>query len=154
MRLPIPLAVCAVLAGRLLAAQEPAFDVASIRLNQAASQRSEIQLTPMGRFNAISATPRSIILRAHGLVDAQLIDAPQWLSEERYDIDARVAATPAGGPDSLLPHVRALLVDRFKLRARPETRELPAHALTFARRDRTPGPQMRPTQTDCIPTRR
>lgn len=148
MRLPIPLA-CVVLAATLRAAQEPAFDVASIRPNQTPGQRSEIQLTPAGRLNAISATPRSIILRAYGLVDAQLIGAPQWLNEERYDVDARVAAAPAGGPDSLLPHVRALLVDRFKLKARPDTRELPAYALTFARRDQQLGSLIRKTDTDC-----
>ena len=149
MRLPIPLVVCAILAVRLVAAQEPAFDVASIRPNQTPSQRSEIQLTPTGRFTATGTPPKSIILRAHGLIDAQLIGAPKWLSEERYDIDARVAVAPAGGPDSLLPHIRALLVDRFKLKAHPDTRELPAYALTFARRDRALGAQMRPTQTDC-----
>jgi uncharacterized protein (TIGR03435 family) len=148
MRLPIPLVVC-VLAASQLAAQEPAFDVASIRPNQTPAQRSEIQLTPTGRFNAINATPRSIILRAHGLVDAQLISAPPWLSEERYDIDARVATAPAGGPESLLPHVRALLADRFRLEARPDTREMSAYALTFARRDRQLGSLIRKTETDC-----
>jgi uncharacterized protein (TIGR03435 family) len=148
MRLPLPLVVCAVLAAPLLA-QEPAFDVASIRLNQTPGQRIEIQITPTGRLNATSTTPKSLILRAYGLVDAQLIGAPQWLNDERYDIDARVAAAPAGGPDSLLPHIRALLVDRFKLKARPDTRELSAYALTFARRDQQLGSLIRKTETDC-----
>jgi uncharacterized protein (TIGR03435 family) len=147
MRLIIPLVVCVLAAP--LPAQEPAFDVASIRPNQTPGQRSEIQITPTGRLNATSTTPKSLILRAYGLVDSQLINAPGWLNEARYDIDARVATALPGGPDSLLPHIRALLVERFKLNARPDTRELPAYALTFARRDQQLGALIRKTETDC-----
>jgi uncharacterized protein (TIGR03435 family) len=147
MRLPILLVVCVLAAP--LPAQEPAFDVASIRLNQIPGQRSEIQITPTGRLNATSAPPRSLILRAYELVDSQLINAPTWLNEERYDIDARIATALPGGPDSLLPHIRALLADRFKLKARQDTRELPAYALTFARRDQQLGSFIRKTETDC-----
>jgi uncharacterized protein (TIGR03435 family) len=143
-RLPI---LSVFLAAASLAAQEAAFDVASIRPTRS-EQRSEIQPTPFGRFTATNATPRSLILRAYGLVDAQLIGAPAWLNAERFDIDARAPAPP-GGPEALMPHVRALLAERFKLRVRPDTRELPAYALTFGRRDRQLGPQIRPTQTDC-----
>jgi uncharacterized protein (TIGR03435 family) len=49
----------------------------------------------------------------------------------------------------MLPLVRRLLVDRFKLNAHREMRDLPAYALTFARRDRQLGSQIRPTQADC-----
>jgi uncharacterized protein (TIGR03435 family) len=141
--------LCAFLAAVPFAAQAPSFEVASIRPTQNTNQRSETQLAPNGRFTTINATARSLILRAYGLVDTQLIGAPSWLTAERYDIDARTASPPAGGPEALLPFVRTLLVERFKLRAQPETRELSAYALTFARRDRQLGAQIRPTQTDC-----
>lgn len=140
--------VCACLAAPCLAAQEPAFEVASVRPSQS-TQASEIRPTPFGRFTATNATVRSLVLRAYGLVDAQLIGAPAWLNSERYDIDARVDAAPPGGPEALLPMVRTLLAERFKLVAHAEMRELPAYALTFARRDRQPGPEMRATLTDC-----
>ena len=140
--------VCASLAATALAAQETSFDVASIRPSQS-TQSSEIRPTPFGRFTATNATVRSLVLRAYGLVDAQLIGAPAWLNTERYDIEARAAAAPSDGPEALLPMVRTLLAERFKLAAHPDTRELPAYALTFARRDRQLGPQIRATQTDC-----
>jgi uncharacterized protein (TIGR03435 family) len=143
------LVVCAAAATCFVAAQEPAFDVASIRPNQSVGARSVLQLNPAGRLNAVSVTAKSVILRAYGLVDSQLIGAPAWLNEERYDIDARVAPVPPGGPDALLPHMRALLVERFQLKARPDTRELPAYALTFARRDQQLGTLLKPTTTDC-----
>ena len=131
-----------------LAAQEPSFDVASIKRVQS-DERSDVRPTPFGRLTAANATTKSLILRAYGLVDSQLIGAPAWLSDERYDIDARVAPTPPGGPEALIPHLRALIVDRFKLKAHPDTRELQAYALTLARRDRQLGSLIRPTETDC-----
>lgn len=140
--------VCALVGATSLAAQEPSFDVASIRPSQR-TQASDIRPTPFGRFTATNATTKSLILRAYGLVDAQLIGAPSWLDAEHFDIDARVATAPPGGAEALIPLVRTLLVERFKLKAHPETRELPAYALTFARRDRQLGPQIRATQTDC-----
>ncbi len=45
--------------------------------------------------------------------------------------------------------LRALLADRFRLTTHKETRELPIFALTFARNDRTLGPQLRRSATDC-----
>jgi uncharacterized protein (TIGR03435 family) len=148
MRRQLPLVVCALLAA-VPAAQEPSFDVASIRpTSSQSSQRPELQATINGRFTAINSTVKSLILRAYGLVDSQVIDAPAWLNTERYEIDART--TPqAGGPEALMPFVRALLVERFKLMARIETRELQAYAMTFARRDHQLGSQIRTTQADC-----
>jgi uncharacterized protein (TIGR03435 family) len=102
-----------------------------------------------GRFTATNASLRALVLRAYGLHESQLVAAPGWITTERYDIDARVAAPPADGPEALLPMLRTLLADRFALRAHTETRVLPAYVLTFARRDRRLGPQIRPTEADC-----
>lgn len=149
MRAPLLSVPSALLVVTCLAAQEPSFDVASIRPSPSEStQASDIRPTPFGRLTAANATTRSLILRAYGLVDAQLIGAPAWLNSERYDIDARVAA-PAGGSDALLPLLRSLIIDRFKLKAHQDTRELAAYALTFARRDRQLGSLIRATGTDC-----
>jgi uncharacterized protein (TIGR03435 family) len=149
MRQPAWLVVCGIVAASTLAAQEPSFDVASIRPNQTVGQRSDLQILPTGRLHATNTTAMALILRAYGLVDSQLIGGPSWLADDRYDVDARIATAIPGGPDALLPHMRSLLVERFNLKGHPETRELSAYALTFARRNRTLGSQIRPTATDC-----
>src|SRR5689334_24764776 len=64
----------------------------------------------------VCSSELSLILRAYGLVDSQLIGAPSWLNTEHYNIDARTTA-PADGPESLMPMVRGLLVERFRLKA-------------------------------------
>jgi uncharacterized protein (TIGR03435 family) len=135
-----------------LPAQEPSFEVASIRANPATTGNNEIRPQPNGRFTATGATLRSLILRAYALHESQLIAAPDWIGVERFDIDARAATPPLEGPEALLPMLRALLTERFRLRMHPEMRELPAFVLTHARRDRTLGPQIRPTEADCSGT--
>ena len=128
--------------------QAPAFDVASIKPN-VSTANAAIQLTPNGRFTAINTSLRALILRAYGIHDSQLIGAPDWIAAERFDVDARVEPVPTGGPNALLPIVRRLLIERFRLKTHDEMRELPAYVLTFAGGDRRLGPQIRPTQADC-----
>ena len=129
-------------------AQEPAFEVASVRPNVSGGTTS-FRAAPNGQLTATNTPLRALILRAYGLHDSQLIDAPEWTALERFDIDARAEQAPASGPDALLPMLRTLLVDRFRLKARAETRELPAYLLMHARSDRRLGEQIRPTQADC-----
>lgn len=149
MRVSLASLVAVLLAAMCPAAQEPAFDVASIRPTPSDStETSDIRPTPFGRLTATNSSGRSLILRAYGLVDTQLIGAPAWLNNERFDIDARTTALP-GGSDALMPLLRSLIVERFKLSAHQEHRELQAYALTFARRDRQLGSLIRATQTDC-----
>ena len=148
MRLHLVCVVYVALGTAFLSAQDPAFEVASIRPAPQSRQTAEIRPTPWGRFTATNATAKSLVLRAYALVDAQLIGAPAWLNTERYDIDARAAAPP-DGPEALMPMVRRLLVERFNLKAHTEMRELSAYALLVARRDSQLGSQIRPTNTDC-----
>jgi uncharacterized protein (TIGR03435 family) len=62
----------------------------------------------------------------------QIEGGPAWKNSERYTISAK-----AEGNASLEmmsgPMLQALLEDRFKLRVRRETREVPAYALTVAK---------------------
>jgi len=134
------------------AAQEPAFEIASVRPNVSGGNAS-FRAAPNGRLTATNTPVRTLILRAHGLHDSQLIDAPEWTAVERFDIEARAEQAPASGPDALMPMLRTLLVDRFQLKARAETGELPAYVLVHARGDRRLGEQIRLTQADCTQAR-
>ena len=130
------------------ASQEPAFEVASIRPN-ASPGATDIRPMANGRLTASRASARSLILRAYGLHDSQLVGGPGWIDIDRFDVDARAAAAPAGGPEALMPMLRTLLRVRFNLRTRTEMREIPAYVLRHVRKDRSLGPQIRPTEADC-----
>ena len=138
-----------ILTPALFLAQTPSFDVASIKPNVSTGADSSIQANPNGRFTATNTSLRTLILRAYGLHDSQLIGAPAWIATERFDVNARTDAPLPNGPNALMPPLRTLLAERFRLRAHNETRELPAFVLTLARRDRRLGPQIRPSDTDC-----
>ena len=136
--------------GTALTAQQdaPAFEVASIKPN-VSTNAGVIQTNPNGRLTVTNTSLRALILRAYGIHDSQLMGAPSWIATERFDVNARTAAPPARGPSAFPPLLRALLIERFKLRTHDEMRELPAYVLTFARSDRRLGAQIRATEADC-----
>jgi uncharacterized protein (TIGR03435 family) len=57
---------------------------------------------------------------------------PSWLRTDTYDIEAKAEGNPSAG---LMqgPMLQALLEDRFKLKIRSQTREIPVYFLTVAK---------------------
>ena len=108
-----------------------------------------------GEFTLINIPFQTLILGAYQLQTYQLVGAPSWIRDERYDIIARLdpeiagRLQPDGHPPTWALALRTLLVDRTGLVFHRETRQLPIYALVMARRDRTPGPNLRPAQADC-----
>ena len=70
---------------------------------------------------------------AFQIQEFQVIDAPDWIFSDRFDV---LAKRPAGAPRNLgRAMMRNLLADRFRLVARSDTREMPIYALVPARND-------------------
>lgn len=127
------------LAPRLLAfAQQPAFDVVSIKPNntspsgagKAGPDGGIVRFTP-GRVVGTKASTRRIILAAYRLTDHQLSGGPGWLDNDKFDLEAK-AAMPAN-EDRLRLMLQTMLAERFKLVARHENKELPVYALTVGK---------------------
>ncbi len=127
-------AIAAWLFPALLLAQSPRrFEAASIRANRSGAEASDTSTTP-GRISLINATIISVVRRAFGVQDSQIVGAPAWLTSERFDI---LAVT--GGGDALSDRDRqsflqALLADRFGLKYHEETRQLRAYSLVAAKK--------------------
>ena len=86
----------------------------------------------------------------------QIIGGPAWISSEHFNIDARAGRRLPLKTDSghlqepVAGMLRALLADRFALRVRQETRQMPAYALVRVRPDVTPSEKhLRPARVDC-----
>ena len=141
------------LAGATVIGQEPGtrkltFEVASIR-----PQSSSVTLTnlagmfprvrPGGGFAATHATVASLVMFAYGLKDYQIVEAPGWIRETYFDINAR-AERPDAPDEDIRLMVRSLLEDRFGLVAHMEPREMRFQALVRARPDGPLGPQLLP----------
>ena len=126
-----------------------AFDVVSIKRNPSGSTEQSVNVTPTG-VTFINFALRPIIQLAYGIPQAsRLIGMPDWVND-RYDVIARTK-TPVSSATiiAMRPMLQAMFVDRFKLSARLEKRELPAYALVLARADGQLGPQLKRSTVVC-----
>jgi bla regulator protein blaR1 len=129
------------------------FEVASVKPNNAGDGPIEMGTQPGGRLTMINVPLRLLIRNAYQVQDFQIVDAPKWIGDERFDILAKapgdVAAPTPGNSGSFQPMVRSLLAERFRLVVHRETRELPVYALQRVRTDGRLGPQIHASTADC-----
>jgi uncharacterized protein (TIGR03435 family) len=90
------------------------FEVASIKVNSSGPSASQFPYLNHGRLTAKNSSVRWILEAAWDLGPPQ-ITGPDWINNDRYDMEARA---PDGVPDAeIKPMLQALLKDRFKLEA-------------------------------------
>jgi len=148
--------VCATTPGRGLRAQvgqsratgpeRPRFEVASVNPHRPDDDLLFAHWYDEGRFTATGSL-HMLIRLAYGLQDSQLTGGPDWTDSDLYDIIATTDGAPR--PDIMRLMLRELLAERFMLRLGVEMRERPIYALSMAKRDAAPGPQLRPAAVDC-----
>lgn len=76
------------------------------------------------------ATLSSLLMSAYGLRTQQIV-GPDWLTTERYDIQARVAEGATAAQQLVM--LQNLLAERFGLKQHRETRELPVYEMVVAK---------------------
>jgi uncharacterized protein (TIGR03435 family) len=123
------------------------FDVVSIKPNPTTAPQMVIGTPPGGGLNASAVTPRFLIRFAYAIDNSLIISVPAWAESTRFDV---VATGRAGSLDATREMMRAMLADRFRLRAHVETREMPVYVLTTRRADGRLGPQIRESRVPCI----
>jgi uncharacterized protein (TIGR03435 family) len=112
------------------AAGPPAFEVASIKHAEPDPKVQACVCETTGRIAYRIAPLEWIIERAYNL-QAPQIAGPDWLGDERFDIDAKL---PEGASAEQVPAmVRTLLAERFQLAAHIQNKEIPALVLTVAK---------------------
>ena len=127
------------------ASERKSFDVATIKPNKSGEMRVSMRLIPGGAYEAFNVTLGAMVRQAYRLQDFQLIGAPAWVDQDRFDI---VAKPPAGEPLDLQPRMQSLLAERFNLKAREETREFPVYALVVANPGKL-GSKLTRSTVDC-----
>jgi uncharacterized protein (TIGR03435 family) len=129
-------------------ASAPVFEVASVKPTKV-SGSAYYFFHPGGRFTATNFPLKGLITRAYRLQGNQVEGGPSWVSSDGFDIEAKAEGNPP--PEQVLLMVRALLAERFKLKLRTETRQLPIYALELARSDGKLGSGLRPASpADCV----
>lgn len=141
---------------------KPAFEVASVKQNKSgepayrATSNFPLGLgdsyPPVGGlFSASNQFVAAYIGFAYKLTPYQrrLLDSelPKWAKDERFDIEARAAATAT--KDQMRLTMQSLLADRFKLAVHTETRQGPIFAMVLAKPGMLgPSLQLRSAQSD------
>jgi uncharacterized protein (TIGR03435 family) len=138
-----------------------AFEVASVRENRSGgAERQNIPMGPGDVYAAtggvFSATNVPLILYitfAYKITNNEALAMqkvlPEWVSQERYDIQAR-SEKKDPTKDEMRLMMRALLAERFKLAVHTETKEVPVFALTVVRPGKTgPKLQAHPVGDSC-----
>jgi uncharacterized protein (TIGR03435 family) len=131
----------------------PTFEAATIKPSDPQSQAQFIRRPGGGRFQTSNMPLRELVRFAYGVQSFQLDGVPAWAASERYDINAKAdgdppPVLPGTGTDPMTLMLRSLLVERFKLAAHHETREMPIYALVRLRPDRL-GPRLEQSTVDC-----
>ena len=108
------------------------FEVASIKRTPDSATSASFGPMPGGRIIATNNPPANFIGNAYGVPRYRIANVPDWLTSERFDLDARAADVNATSPQLMLM-LQSLLEDRFKLRAHRETRQGPVYVLSVAR---------------------
>lgn len=156
------------IAATTAAQNRPVFELVSVRRSEPTSTavagrsgpRAGFSVLPGGRVEVRAQTVVDVARVAFGFeqVDPSrgMVEAgPNWLWNDRFDITAAVdhqwTAPPPGStvPAELRPMLRALLEDRFELRARIDMKTMQVTALRLAKPG-TPGPGLRPSAAGCL----
>lgn len=83
--------------------------------------------------------------RSASVIVAAVAGAPDWVTADRYDVDARATFTPTVDQRRVL--LRAVLAERFKFASHVETHDRPIYNLVLAGGRLSPG--LRRVDVDC-----
>ncbi len=115
-------------------AQEPKFEVASVKPSAPEERGIGMLAYPGGRLTVRNYTLRMLVHQAFALEDFQILGGPKWAGEERFSIMAQPPAGSASSkinpnnpklppPAEELLMLRALLVERFHLTVHEEVKD-------------------------------
>jgi uncharacterized protein (TIGR03435 family) len=102
---------------------------------------------PSGRMSLVGFTGRGLIRYAYALQDLPVVEGPSWIDADTFEISATTAGVPTD--DDVRSALRTLLEDRLKLAVHRDTRQFPVYALVRTNVDGAPGPNLRPSTSNC-----
>jgi bla regulator protein blaR1 len=121
-------------AGQSQPATPSAFAVATIKPTAVNDDSFAYRALPGGQLMAMGVTLKFLIIQAYQVEAFQIFGGPGWAGTDRWDIQAKpegIEGRLSRAEEAVM--VRALLKDRFQLKAHLESREMPVYALVVAK---------------------
>ncbi len=121
---------------------KPSFEVATVKPNASGDNRVAILGQPGGRMVVTNATLKMLMGVAYRVRDFQIIGGPNWINSDRWNVEAKAeegSIPPRTGPpdpnvfDPMTLMMQSLIEERFQLKMRRESREMPVYELVVAR---------------------
>jgi uncharacterized protein (TIGR03435 family) len=117
---------------------KPTFEVATIKLSKPEQMGKGFGIR--GRqITTINTSLADLIEFAYNVQIKQIINAPDWIDTQKYDIAGHPDVEGQPTYDQLKIMLQALLADRFKLKFHRDKKELSAFTLTVSKT----GPKMK-----------
>jgi uncharacterized protein (TIGR03435 family) len=117
---------------RMAAESHPRFEVATVKPSPPGSDKYGFHNGDR-RVWCYTQPVMSILQFAYSVSTNQIVGAPEWLSNEFYDIDGYPDQPGVPNMKQMLEMYQKLLADRFQLKLHREKRELAVYAITVAR---------------------
>jgi uncharacterized protein (TIGR03435 family) len=121
---------------------DPSFEVATIKPNNTGATSMQGLVIRGRKFMTRASSLGDLISFAYEVQAKQIINAPDWLDKDRYDIEAAPEQEGVPNPEQIRIMIRKLLADRFALKFHHDKREMSAYVLTVAK----DGQKLKPTQ--------
>src|SRR5205814_962167 len=100
----------------------PSFEAASVKANKSGASATSLGFQQSGRFRAVNEPLWRLIAEAYRssyqLRRFEIVDIPDWIDGERFDVEAVPEGNPTPGDQHLM--LQSLLVERFKLAVHQE----------------------------------
>ncbi|MGD0482344.1 MAG: TIGR03435 family protein [Terracidiphilus sp.] len=117
----------------------PSIEVAVIKPHDPNSYHNSFSFRG-DRLSLDDQTVSRLIAFAWAINQNQIVDAPNWIRDERFDMDGETSATADPTVPEQQQLIRKLLADRFGLKFHREKRDLAVYALVVAKG----GPKLAP----------
>jgi uncharacterized protein (TIGR03435 family) len=120
----------------------PSFEVATIKPNDSGANQMQALIIRGRQFITRASSLEDLISFAYQVQAKQIVGAPDWISTDRYDIEAVPDAAGTPNPEQVRTMIQKLLTDRFQLKFHHEQKELSAYVLTVGK----DGSKLKPTE--------
>ena len=109
---------------------DPAFEVATVKPSDPKNGNSGFHSGDGRRINCDNRTLDDMLSFVYGVHSKQIINAPDWASTQRWDIDGYPDVPGEPSYKQMQGMYRKLIEDRFALKLHLETRDLAAYVLS------------------------
>lgn len=111
---------------------DPSFEVATVKPTKPEEQRHLIVVR--GRqFSTVNTTLTALVSFAYGLQNKQIVGGPDWMTTDKWDIEAEPDAPGTPNDKQLKRMLQKLLADRFQLKFHQDKKEMSAYVLEVAK---------------------